>query len=71
MSVAIAIGALIASLAPILAMWVTLKHSTDADHETSLERRITRLERDLEACQELRLELQEENLRLMRKILSQ
>jgi hypothetical protein len=68
-SVAIAVGALIASLAPLGAMWVTLKHSSNADYETSMERRIARLEKDLEACTARVRELQEENLQLMRRIL--
>jgi hypothetical protein len=69
MSAAIAVGALIAALAPLVAMYLTLKHTTAVDHDSAQERRITRLEQDLEDCHRRSAELQEENLQLMRRIL--
>jgi hypothetical protein len=69
-SIAIAVGALIAALAPLGAMWVTLKQHVDEGYESSLEKRVERLERDLGICEERRTELEAENLRLMRKLLT-
>lgn len=66
-TVAIAAGALFAAIAPLWAMWITLKQRTDMDHETRQAKRIDELEEDLEACRRRNRELLEENLDLMRR----
>lgn len=71
MTAAIALGTLIAAVAPLYAMYLTLRRNADADYETALERRVDRLTNDLAGCRERNKELSEENLQLMRKLLAQ
>lgn len=63
----IVIGA-IAAIAPLWAMVIILRQRVEADMDSAREARITDLVRQLEACQVERRRLEDENLRLMKRI---
>lgn len=67
--VAIALGALFASLAPLVAMYFMLKRTSGESNETRLRTRVTELEEELKVCRARKDELTDENIRLMRKLL--
>jgi predicted RNase H-like nuclease (RuvC/YqgF family) len=67
-SVAIVIGTLIAALAPLYAMYYTLKHQSDENYEQQLERRTGDAERRTEKLQDRVETLERENVRLMREL---
>lgn len=70
MSIAIALGALFAALAPSFAMYVQFR-KTDADsYEDRLERRIEQLEEKVAHLESENSRLAAENLRLMRLLLA-
>lgn len=70
MAMAIAVGALIASVAPLFAMWMTLKQRTDEGWEVAKDRQIHDLTAQLERCRAQNEEQAQEILRLMRKLLA-
>lgn len=63
-AVAIALGALFASIAPLFAMWITFKQHSETDHERDQDERVRELKSLLEDCRD-------ENLRLMKKLLGE
>lgn len=66
--IAIAIGTLIAALAPLYAMYYTLKHQADESYEQQLERRVADADKRLETLQSRNEILERENVRLMREL---
>lgn len=68
---AIAFGALVASTASAVAMWKSIRQKGEATELDDQDRRIARLEHQLERC---RAELDDErgrNLRLMKRLLDE
>lgn len=71
MEVAIAIGALVASIVPLWATWVTTRARSDRDYTRTLEERYASAQRDLERALETVRELRDENLDLMRRLMKE
>lgn len=68
LGVAIALGALAASIAPIVGMLVVLRDKHHVDEDGRLERALERTERDLDRCRQHVRELEAEKVALMERI---
>jgi hypothetical protein len=69
-TVAIALGALFASLAPLVGMYFVLRDKRHEDEDERMERSLDRLEAELARCRQRCNELGEENVRLMRIVVN-
>lgn len=66
---AIYIGVLIATIAPLYAMWLTLKKTSATTYVDQLEARVNDLQTQLSAALSRITDLEAENVRLMRLVM--
>ena len=69
MTVAISLGVMFATIAPLYAMWITLRKTSSVSYVDQLESRLADLEKQLVACRTRVDDLEQENVRLMRQVL--
>lgn len=70
MSSAIYVGVLVATIAPLYAMWLTLKKTSASTYVDQLEARVDDLQQQLRAALDRVDALEKENVRLMRLVMS-
>jgi len=68
-TVAISLGVMFATIAPLYAMWITLRKTSSVSYVDQLESRLADLEKQLVACRTRVDDLEQENVRLMRQVL--
>jgi len=68
-TVAISLGVMFATIAPLYAMWITLRKTSSVSYVEQLESRVADLEKQLVACRTRVDDLEQENVRLMRQVL--
>ena len=69
MTVAISLGVMFATIAPLYAMWITLRKTSSVSYVEQLESRVADLEKQLSSCRARVDDLEQENVRLMRQVL--
>jgi len=68
-TVAISLGVMFATIAPLYAMWITLRKTSSVSYVEQLESRVADLEKQLVSCRARVDDLEQENVRLMRQVL--